>query len=65
MAIHTVVAQFDEYRDAESAIRDLEAAGIPSSDINLIANNAGNRYEELAASRLERLRRARRSLRHD
>jgi hypothetical protein len=44
MAIHTVVALFYEYRDAESAIRDLEAAGIPSSDINLIANNAGNRY---------------------
>ena len=43
-AIHTVVALFDEYSDAASAIRELETEGIPSSDISLIANNAENRY---------------------
>ena len=44
MATHTVVALFDDYREAESAIRDLEAAGIRSTDISLIANNTGIRY---------------------
>ena len=44
MATHTVVALFDDYREAEAAIRDVEAAGIPSTDINLIANNADKRY---------------------
>jgi hypothetical protein len=44
MATHTVVALFDDYREAESAVRDLEAAGVPSTDISLIANNASNRY---------------------
>jgi hypothetical protein len=44
MAIRTIVALFDDYREAESAIRELEAAGIPSTDVNLIANNTGNRY---------------------
>ncbi len=46
MAIRTIVALFDDYREAEGAIRDLESTGVPSTDINLIANNAGNRYGE-------------------
>jgi hypothetical protein len=29
---------YDRYAQAESAVRDLEAAGIPSSDISLVAN---------------------------
>src|SRR5580700_2125338 len=44
MAIHTIVALFDDYPEAEGAIRELESAGVPSTDVNLIANNAGNRY---------------------
>ena len=44
MEIRTIVALFDDYRDAESAIRELDATGVQSTDINLIANNAGNRY---------------------
>jgi hypothetical protein len=44
MAIRTIVALFDDYREAEGAIRELESVGVPSTDINLIANNAGNRY---------------------
>jgi hypothetical protein len=44
MAIRTIVALFDDYRDAEGAIRELESMSVPSTDINLIANNAGNRY---------------------
>jgi len=56
MATHTVVALFDDYREAESAIRDLETAGIPSTDISLIANNAGNKYgdyPQYGADRIE------------
>jgi hypothetical protein len=44
MAIRTIVALFDDYREAEGAIRELESMGVPSTDMNLIANNAGNRY---------------------
>jgi hypothetical protein len=44
MATRTIVALFDDYREAEGAIRELETIGVPSTDMNLIANNAGNRY---------------------
>ena len=44
MAIRTIVALFDDYPEAEGAIRELESAGVPSTAVNLIANNAGNRY---------------------
>ncbi|MBV8937180.1 MAG: hypothetical protein JO095_15410, partial [Alphaproteobacteria bacterium] len=44
MTIHTIVALFDGFSKVEAAMRELEAAGTPSTDINLIANNAGNRY---------------------
>ena len=57
MATHTVVALFDDYREAESAIRDLETAGIPPTDISLIANNADNKYgdyPQYGADRIER-----------
>jgi hypothetical protein len=43
-ATHTVVGLFDEYSDAETAIRALEAAGVPSTDISVIANNRADRY---------------------
>jgi hypothetical protein len=46
MAVRTIVALFDDYREAEGAIRELESMGVPSTDMNLIANNAGNRYGE-------------------
>jgi hypothetical protein len=36
MAVYTKV--YDGYAQAESAVRDLEAAGIPAADISLIAN---------------------------
>jgi hypothetical protein len=36
MAVYTKV--YDSYAQAESAVRDLEAAGIPAADISLIAN---------------------------
>jgi hypothetical protein len=56
MTTHTIVALFDDYPQAEGAIRELEMAGIPASDINLLANNAGSRYgdyPEYGANRVE------------
>lgn len=35
-----VTGLFDNYADAESAIRQLETAGVPHSDISLVANDA-------------------------
>lgn len=40
----TVSALFDSYEAATAAVRDLEAAGVPHSDISLVANNSDNRY---------------------
>jgi hypothetical protein len=36
MAVYSKV--YDSYAQAESAVRDLEAAGVPSEDISLVAN---------------------------
>lgn len=36
----TVTRLFDDYSDAAAAVRDLEAAGIPHSDISIVGNNA-------------------------
>ena len=36
----TVSALFDDYEDARTAVRGLEAAGVPEGDISLVANNA-------------------------
>ncbi len=41
----TVTALFDAYADAKDAIRELEALGIPSDDISIVANNAENAYD--------------------
>ncbi|QYE33741.1 hypothetical protein KZX46_12885 [Polymorphobacter sp. PAMC 29334] len=36
----TLTRLFDNYSDAESAVRDLEAMGVPHSDISIVANDA-------------------------
>ncbi len=41
-----VAALYDTYDAAVSAVNALEAYGIPSSDISLVANNADNRYRD-------------------
>jgi hypothetical protein len=38
----TVTALFDRYEDASIAVRNLEAAGVPASDISMVANNVEN-----------------------
>ena len=41
----TVVTRlFDTYEHARQAVQDLEASGIPHSEISLVASNADNRY---------------------
>ena len=40
----TVVGLFDDMAQAKNAATELEAAGIPHSDISIVANNEGGRY---------------------
>src|SRR3982751_6698940 len=40
----TISRLYDTYSDAERAVRRLEAAGVPHSDISLVANNSDNWY---------------------
>ncbi|MDB5524496.1 MAG: hypothetical protein JWM58_2259 [Rhizobium sp.] len=41
-----VTGLFDTYNDAEAAVSNLEAAGIPSNDISLVSNNSDGRYND-------------------
>ena len=38
----TISRLYDRYPDAERAVRGLEAAGVPHSDISIVANNSDN-----------------------
>lgn len=42
MAIRTITHLYDTYDDAAQVVADLESAGIPHSDISLVANQPGN-----------------------
>lgn len=42
----TITGLFDTYSDAEAAVSNLEAAGISSSDISIVSNNADGRYKD-------------------
>ena len=42
----TVSGLFDDYEDAQSAVRELEQAGISSQNISIIANNADGLYSD-------------------
>jgi hypothetical protein len=41
----TITALFDSFDDAEAAVRDLEAAGVPHADISLVANHAHGAHD--------------------
>ncbi|RWH96300.1 MAG: hypothetical protein EOQ89_29100 [Mesorhizobium sp.] len=41
----TVTGLFDDYDDAADAVGELEAMGIPNSDISIVANNATGWYD--------------------
>lgn len=40
----TVTGLFDSFEQAKSAVRDLEAKGVPHSDISIVANNARDEH---------------------
>jgi hypothetical protein len=40
----TISRLYDNYSDAEQAVRRLENAGVPHSDISIVANNSDNWY---------------------
>lgn len=42
--MRVVAGLFDDYHEARGAVSDLEAAGFPSEDMSIVANNAGERY---------------------
>ncbi len=42
----TVTGLFDNYKDAHVAVQDLEASGIPHSDISIVANNSENWHKD-------------------
>jgi hypothetical protein len=44
--VKTVTALFDDYREAEDAVRELEATGVPEADISIVASNSGDWYEK-------------------
>jgi len=52
MSNKTVTAFFESYDDAAQAVSRLESAGIPSSDISLVANNEGERHSRHANGRM-------------
>jgi hypothetical protein len=40
----TISRIYDQYADAQTAVSGLEAAGVPHSDISIVANNSDNWY---------------------
>ncbi len=40
----TICRLYDNYADAERAVRRLEEAGVPHSDVSIVANNSDNWY---------------------
>lgn len=49
----TITGLFDTYGDAEAAVSNLEAAGIPSTDISIVSNNGDARHKEDGADAAE------------
>jgi hypothetical protein len=41
----TISRLYDNYADAQTAVRGLEAAGVPHSDISIVANNSDGWFE--------------------
>jgi len=50
----TITRLYDDYYTASHAVADLEAAGLSSSDISLIASNADNWYEDKSKKIVDR-----------
>jgi len=50
MTTQTITGLYDTYDDAAQTVRDLAAAGVPDSDISVVANNVENRHATEEAS---------------
>jgi hypothetical protein len=44
MATRTITRLYDAYADAAQVVTDLEAAGVPDSDISIVTNNPDDRH---------------------
>lgn len=42
----TISRLYDNYADAQRAVTSLEAAGVPHSDLSIVANNSDNWYDQ-------------------
>ena len=51
---HTVTGLYDTYAEAEAAVRELEAAGVPHHDISLIGNNGRGEHAGDGETRAEK-----------
>jgi len=47
----TISRLYDSYADAQKAVQGLEAAGVPHSDISIVANNSDNWYDSKKVDR--------------
>ncbi|MEO9231274.1 MAG: general stress protein, partial [Devosia sp.] len=45
--MRTITGLFDTYDHAATAVRSLKDAGVPSSDISIVANNADGKIAEV------------------
>ena len=43
MATYTITALYDRYEEAATAVRQIEAMGVPHADISIVGNNEGDR----------------------
>jgi hypothetical protein len=50
MTKRTLTGLYDSYEEAAQTVRDLEAAGVPASDISMVVSNADERYSDLAGA---------------
>jgi hypothetical protein len=51
MTIRAITSLYDDYDDAAHTVSDLKAAGIPASEISMVANNYDDRHtQEIAPS---------------
>jgi hypothetical protein len=51
MTSKTITGLYDIYDDAVQSVREIEAAGVPHSDISMVANNADDRYEPVGKTK--------------
>ena len=64
MTTRTVTGLFGSYDEAERAVRDIEASGVPHNEISIVANNSDDRYTLAGEAGPQRRRRGPKRARH-